>query len=252
MGLLEEMAAGFLLVLARTGALIGTAPLFGQGVGFVAHRVVLTVALSFLLYVVAGGPVAAEPVELALMMLREVLIGVFLGTLLVVVLAAVRIAGELIGQEMGFLTGRQVDPVSGVATTLIPSLYESLFVLLLLVWNAHHWLLGALERSFALAPVGRLALGARLSETVVALFGEMTRAGIVFAAPVLVFLLIVSLVIGFLARAVPSLNVLEVGFTLRVFVALIALVVLAPLFEPGMRTLQRELNHWLERGLQAL
>ena len=252
MATLETLAAGFLLVLARTSALIMTAPLFGQGSGFVAHRLALVAALSFLLYTVGGGPVEAAPVELALMILREVVIGIFLGTLLLLVLAAVRLAGELIGQEMGFLVSRQVDPTTGVSSTLILSIYENLFLLVLLALNGHHWLLSSLERSFALAPIGRVGLGTGMAQTVVTMFGEMCKAGIVFAAPVLVFLLVVSLLIGVLARAVPGLNVLEAGFTLRILVALGTMLLLAPLMEPAMRTLHRELTTWLERGLGVL
>jgi flagellar biosynthesis protein FliR len=84
------------------------------------------------------------------------------------------------------------------------------------------------------------------------MFGEMFRAGLVFAAPVMVLLLLVSLVIGLLARAVPGLNVVEVGFTLRVLVALGALFLFAPLLDPAMRGLHQELLRWLERGLAAI
>ena len=249
---LADILAGFLLVLARTTALVLSAPFFGQGTGFVGHRLALIFFLAFLLYLVAGTPVDAPPIELGLMTLREVLLGIFLGFLLQVVLTAVRVAGELIGQEMGFLVARQVDPTNGVPSTLLTNLYENLFVLVLLELDGHHWVLRSLERSFAFAPPGHLALSPRIAPTAVAMFGEMFRAGLVFAAPVMVLLLLVSLVIGLLARAVPGLNVVEVGFTLRVLVALGALFLFAPLLDPAMRGLHQELLRWLERGLAAI
>lgn len=249
---LGDILAGFVLVLARTGALVVSAPLLGQGTGFAAHRVALVVFVSLLLFAVAGGPVHAAPAELALMMLREVVIGIFLGTLLALVLLAVRLAGELVGQEMGFLVARQVDPSTGVASTLITNIYENLFLLVLLALDGHHWLLRSLERSFAFAPLGHIELGHQMAPTLFAMFAEMCKAGLVFAAPVMVFLMLVSLVIGVLARAVPGLNMMEVGFTLRVLVALGAMFVFAPLMEPAMRALHRSLLLWLERGLQAL
>jgi flagellar biosynthetic protein FliR len=249
---LTTILAGFLLVLARTSALVLAAPVLGQGTGFAGHRVGLIFFLSVLLYLVAGTPVDAPALELGLMALREVVIGVFLGFLLQLVLLAVRVAGELVGQEMGFLVARQVDPTSGVASSLVTNLYENLFVMVLLALDGHHWLLRSLERSFAFAPVGRIELGERMAPTALSMFAEMFRAGLVFAAPVLVFLLLVSLLIGLFSRAVPGLNVLEVGFTLRVLVALGALFVFAPLLEPAMRNLHQDLLRWLERGLAAL
>jgi phosphoglycerate dehydrogenase-like enzyme len=58
--------------------------------------------------------------------------------------------------------------------------------------------------------------------------------------------------IGLLSRAVPGLNVMEVGFTMRVLVALVALFLFAPLMEPAMRSLHQDLLRWLERGLAAV
>ena len=249
---LSAILSGFLLVLARSGALVLAAPVLGQGTGFSGYRVGLIFFLSFLLFAATGAPVAAPPIELGLMALREVMIGIFLGFLLHLVLLAVRVAGELVGQEMGFLIARQVDPTSGVASTLITNLYENLFLLVLLALDGHHWLLRSLERSFAFAPLGRITLGKSMAPTAISMFAEMFRAGLVFAAPVMVFLMLVSLVIGLLSRAVPGLNVMEVGFTLRVLVALGALFVFAPLMEPAMRILHQDLLRWLERGLNAL
>jgi len=249
---LAPLIAGFVLVLARTGALVVASPVLGQGTGFSGYRIALVAFLSLLLYAAAGAPVAAAPAELALMAAREVVIGVFLGFMLHLVLLAVRVAGELVGQEMGFLVARQVDPTSGVASTLITNLYENVFLLVLLALDGHHWLLRSLEHSFSFAPVGSVHLGQSMAPTALAMFGEMFRAGIVFAAPVMVFLMIVSVLMGLLSRAVPALNVMEVGFGLRVLVALGALFLFAPLLGPAMRHLHQDLLRWLERGLVAL
>lgn len=249
---LTDIASGFVLVLARTGALVVTAPVLGMGTGFSGYRIALVFFLSMLLFAVSGGPVDVAPLELALMGMREVLIGVYLGMMLQLVLLAVRVAGELVGQEMGFLVARQVDPTTGIGSTLVTSVYENLFLLFLLALDGHHWLLRSLASSFDYAPVGRLALGQRMAPTALSMFSEMFRAGLVFAAPVMVFLMLVSLVIGILARAVPSLNVMEIGFTMRVLVALGAIFLFAPLMEPAMRGLHQDLLRWLERGLAAL
>ena len=250
---LHALVAGFVLVLVRTSALVVSAPVFGQGTGFAGHRVGLIFFLSLLLYLAMGTPAAdAPPIELALMGMREALIGIFLGFLLQLILLAVHVAGELISQEMGFLVARQVDPTSGTSSTLISNLYENLFVLTFLALDGHHWVLRSLQSSFSFAPVGHLELGQRMAPTAIAMFGEMFRAGIVFAAPVMVFLMVVSAMIGLLARAVPALNVLEIGFTLRVLVGLAGMFLFAPLTGPALGRLHQEFLRWLERGLTAL
>jgi len=67
-----------------------------------------------------------------------------------------------------------------------------------------------------------------------------------------VLLVLVSLLIGLLARAVPQLNVLEVGFTLRIMVALVAMFAFAPLLAPAMEGLYLALDGGLAEVLEAL
>ena len=254
MSLPVEMIAAFGLFLTRTSALVLSAPLLGFGTGFSGYKVAMIFLLSFVLYVASGQPIAADVDQFVYgaMMLREALIGIFLGFLLHLVLLAVRVGGEMISHEMGFMVATQVDPTSGVRSSLITSFYENLFLLALLLLNGHHWLIRSLASSFEQAPIGMLALGEGVAPTVQTMFGEMFGAGVVFAAPVMVFLVLVSILIGLLARAVPTLNVLEVGFTVRVLVSVLAMFLFAPLLEPAMTGLHGDFVAWLERGLGAL
>jgi flagellar biosynthetic protein FliR len=244
----------FGLVLARTSTLVLSAPVLGSATRMNAFKIVLVVAISAALYPVVGQPV--EPftggIEYALMMLREVLVGLFLAFLLHLAILAVRVAGQLIGHEMGFMVARQVDPETGIQVPLITSVYETLFLLALLSMNGHHWLLRSLGASFERAPIGSLDLGAGVATIVQSMFGEMFSAGIVFAAPVMVLLTLISILIGLLNRVVQHLNVLEIGFTMRVTIALAAMCLFAPLMEPAMEGLHGALVSWLERGVDAL
>ena len=251
---IEAILPAFGLVLIRTSAWFLSSPVFGLGTGFSGYKVGLIVILSVVTFLTIGAPfdVAFEPAIYAVMALREILIGVFLGLFLQLILVTVRVAGEMISQEMGFMVARQVDPVSGVQSSLVTNFYENLFILTLLLLNGHHWLVRSLNHSFQRAPVGELWFGPNITATIRAMFGQMFGAGIVFAAPVMIFLVLVSLLIGILARAVPTLNVLEVGFSIRVMVSLFAMFLFAPLIEPAMSGLQVEFLSWLDRGLDAL
>ena len=251
----EGSLEAFGLILVRTSALVLTAPVLGVGSGFSGYKIGIIFGIAFVLYVATGFPLPAEslhPVAYGVLAVREVMIGAVLGYILHLVMLAVRVTGELIGHEMGFMVAKQVDPASGIRTPLITSLYENLFILALLSLNGHHWLFRALDESFTRAPIGELSLGAGVASTAQTMFSEMFGAGIVFAAPVMIFLMMVSILIGLLARAVPQINVMEVGFTLRVGVAMISMFLFAPLLEPAMTGLFNELLTWLDTGLDAL
>jgi len=80
----------------------------------------------------------------------------------------------------------------------------------------------------------------------------MFQAGIVFAAPVLVLLFTLSVLMGVLARLVPQLNVNELGFTARVAVGLVALLAFVPLLSPALSRLYEALDLGIGRTLDAL
>jgi len=239
----------FGLYLVRTSALVLASPILGSSAGFAGYKIGVIGTLSLLLYSVSGEPFphASPPVEYGLFVLREVLVGVFLAFVLQSVLVAVRVAGDLVGNEMGFNMAAIVDPASGIRTPLISRTYEVLFFLGILGLNGHHWLLRALAESFERAPVGRLPEGGGMLSVVLAVFGELFAAGITFAAPIMILLALVSLLLGLLTRTVPHLNVLEFGFSVRIVAALVAMCLFAPLINP---TLERFLA-FLVDGLAA-
>ena len=242
------------LVLIRTSAFILASPLLGDGSGFAGYKVGLIGVLSLLSFSLLELPLEAAvgPLEFGAMAAREVLIGAALAFVMQSALLAVRVGGELIGHEMAFNMSSIADPSTGVNTPLITRIYEGLFLLGLLAVDGHHVLIRALAESFDRAPVGRIAVETGLVHGVRVLFSEMFTAGLTFAAPVTVLLVLVSLLIGLLARAVPQLNVLEVGFTLRILVALVAMLAFAPLFAPAMAGLYEALDAGLASMLDGL
>jgi flagellar biosynthetic protein FliR len=186
------------------------------------------------------------------MAMREVLIGASIGFVLQLCLVAVKVAGQLVGHEMGFMIARQIDPETGVQVPLITRIWEDVFLIGMLSVNGHHLFLRALSESFRRAPVAGVRIGTGIADTMQGMFGSMFAAGLSFAAPMMVLLLLVSILIGILTRAVPYLNVLEMSFTLRVLLGLFALFFFAPLLEPVLGRLYEGLDVWLDRATAAV
>lgn len=244
----------FGLYLVRTSALILGSPLLGSGTSFPGYKIALIMGVTVAIYMSTGAPLEQEvgALEYALMCFHEVLIGIFLAFVLQVVLLAVRVAGELIGTEMAFNMASIVDPNTGINTPLVTQIYEAVFFLGLLSVDGHHWLLRALGDSFARAPIGGIGVSQNMAGAVVDLFSRMFAAGIVFAAPILAILVLVSVLIGFLSRVVPQINVMEVGFTLRVSIGLLAILFFSPLLAPAMNTLYGEFMNGINECLDAI
>jgi flagellar biosynthetic protein FliR len=124
-----------------------------------------------------------------------------------------------------------------------------MFLLGLLAVDGHHLLIRALAHSFECAPVGRSGYDPSFAETATTMVSDLFAAGITFAAPVLVLLVLSSILIGLVARTMPQANVLEIGFSLRILVGLGAMLLFAPLIAPACGHLYGLLDDGLERVL---
>jgi flagellar biosynthetic protein FliR len=244
----------FGLYLVRTSALVLGSPILGTGAMFAGYKVALIGAISVLLFSVSGTPIdgSVEPVRYGLFVLREVMIGLSLAFVLQLVVLAVRVSSDMIGHEMGFAMASEVDPVQGFRTPLITHFYETFFFMAVLAVNGHHWMIRALAESYERAPIASIEFEAGMPEFIVGLFGQLFAAGLTFAAPVLVILTLVSAMIGLLSRAVPQLNILEIGFNLRITAGLAAMLLFVPVIVPAMNGLLELLMDGLTAGLDVL
>lgn len=244
----------FGLVLVRTGAMVMYSPLFGMGTNFPGAKLGIVVTCSIVIYLSVGVPLGEETSVLMFgaLAVRELLIGLFMGFLFQAIFLAVRMGGELIGHEMGMFMAKQVDPESGASFTLVSKVYENFFVLGLLAVNGHHLAIRALADSFERAPVGSMTATGNLGLMAREIVGEMFGAGLAFAAPIMIFLMLVSILIGLLSRAVPHLNVLELSFTLRVGLAMVAMYFFAPMLEPALNDLYGRFARWFGTTLDVL
>lgn len=246
------------LYLVRTSVMVLAAPLLGDGAIFSGYKVGLIGVLTLLLYATTGQPLSAPltPIEFGAFAMREVLIGMSLAFVLQMALLGARVAGEMVGHEMAFNMASQVDPATGVNAAIVTRIYETMFLLGFLAVNGHHWMVRALSDSYQRAPVGMMLTGSHgasgLGHVARNLFEQMFRAGLTLAAPVMVLLFLVSLMIGLLARAVPQLNLLEAGFTMRILMGLTAMALFAPLLAPAMENLYAAVRNGLDDALYVM
>jgi flagellar biosynthetic protein FliR len=216
--------AGFGIVLVRIGMLVAMTPLLGGTWAPMPVKVGLTVVLAVVVMPVVALPALATPGAIALVVAHEALVGLALAMSVRVVLGAAELGGYLIGFQMGFAYAAIVDPQSGVRNNVLAALYASLATLALLGTNLHHQLLRLLVATYDTVPVAAAgALPPSLVDTVIRMLGLIFVTGARLAAPVVLVLLFVELVMGVTSRAAPSLNLMMVAAPLRLILGLVAL-----------------------------
>src|SRR5258708_18440042 len=132
------------------------APIASEGVVPRLVKIVLTLALAFLLgrliQVPAGLSIFSAAGMLAAVL--ELLIGVAIGMVVQVAFEALVFAGQSISLTMGLGFATLVDPQRGAQVPVIGQLFMIFGTLTYLAINGHLMLLGALAQSFHTLPIG--------------------------------------------------------------------------------------------------
>ncbi|MFP4391785.1 MAG: flagellar biosynthetic protein FliR [Desulfohalobiaceae bacterium] len=216
----------FLLTLLRISLLVFLLPFFGgqNAPRSVKAALCLVLTLGLWPYLHFSGELfPATTLGLALMAFGELVLGLVLGIVVRIFFAGVQTAGQLIGFQMGFAMMNVVDPMTGVQVTLISQLLYLLSLLLFLSMNGHLYMLHGLGQSFELVPPGELLINPQVTEQLLGFSSQIFVLGVKIAAPIIVAVFLVDLALGIMAKIAPQVNVLFVGFPLKIGVGLIFL-----------------------------
>ncbi|MBZ0171222.1 MAG: flagellar biosynthetic protein FliR [Phycisphaerales bacterium] len=243
--------AAFALYFARIGAMVLSVPAFGSSGLTRTMKIGFSAFFAFLVLSARGitSDLSMTTLGLAAGIAGEVAIGLLFGWAVHLVLSALAFTGHLVGQEMGLNMANVVDPITGQESPILSHMFEVMGVLMFYVLGLHRAVLRILDASFASLPAGRVDLGARrLMMWGVEGVESTFHYGVRLAGPVFVTLMCVTVGFALLMRAVPSINVFDIGFVTRIIAALAILAGLLPILMP----LIRELFESLRFGLEAL
>jgi len=224
---LPVLAAAFLLSFARVGTMVMLLP--GLGEMTVSPRVRLTIALVLTAVIMplhrndyqidlrAFGPVL-------LTLGQELLVGVVLGLLARLTIAALQIAGSVAAQQMGLGFVTAVDPTQGQQGMIVGNFLGVLGVTLVFATDMHHLVIAALNDSYTLFRPGEVPVLGDVASILTTTVTGTFRIGVQLAAPFLVFGLLFNLGLGVLSRLMPQMQVFFVGMPLSILVGFLILL----------------------------
>ena len=208
-------------------------PIFGYRAIPAQAKVGLSILLAIIVFPAAKldiAPVSTQPIELIMMFLKEVVIGLILGFAATIVFYGVQMAGQIVGIQIGFGIINVIDPVSDVQISLIGQLNYLVALLIFLCLDGHLFLIRALVMSYEYIGLGGGGLPSGLMEKVSLMTGAVFDVALRIAAPVMVSLFITDVVLGFMARVAPQMNVFLVGFPLKIGVGLLVITLVISYF----------------------
>jgi flagellar biosynthesis protein FliR len=219
--LLPALAATFMLVFARVGAMVMLLPGFGET--NIPVRVKLGIALLLTL-IILPLPRTAYQIDLssvsslAVLMVYEIIIGIVLGATARVTLSALAVAGSVIAQQLGLGFVTAVDPTQGQQGLLIGNFLTILGITLLFATDSHHLVIAALNESYRIFSPGELMSSGDVAALATRAFAAAFKIGMQLSAPFLVFGLVFNIGLGVLARLMPAMQVYFVGVPLSIMI----------------------------------
>jgi flagellar biosynthesis protein FliR len=233
----------FLLLFMRMMGLFTTAPIWSNRLVPVQIRVAVAFGAAVVVApLFTSFPMPESLVSLGALAIRELLVGMVIGFVAALTFSAVQLAGQLLDINMGLSMVNLLDPMTN---TQMPVMGNFLYILALLIFfsiNGHHTLLRALMDSYAIVPLGSATLTAPLSEAVVRLGTNLFLIGFKVAAPVLAAVLLTTLALGMLNRAIPQMNVFVVGMPVQLAVGIFITMVFLPLFVTFLQVIFRGMS----------
>ncbi|OEH85959.1 flagellar biosynthetic protein FliR [Desulfuribacillus stibiiarsenatis] len=222
----------FMLVFTRILSMFMIVPFFsGKGI-----PATFRVGTAFFLAIIAYSTISTEqeliPLDGAYIffVFKEVIIGLIMGFLAAMFMAALQIAGQFIDVQMGFGIANVVDPQTGTQVPIMGFFKYYLAILIFLSLNIHHVIIQAYIDSFLKIPIGHLYLDGRYAEYIVSAFNVMFVSAIKIAAPIVFILLLTTISLGITARTVPQMNVFVVGMPLKIALGLLLMYITLPTF----------------------
>ncbi|WP_066321091.1 flagellar biosynthetic protein FliR [Bacillus sp. FJAT-29814] len=246
----------FLLIFVRISCFFITVPVFMMRTIPAPFKIGLSFFLAVLVAVaIAPASVPAFSGNFIVLLIKEGMIGLGLGFIASVLFYAVQLAGTFIDLQAGFAMGAVYDPQSGTNVNLTGRFKNVLATLFLLAVDGHHLLLQGVLYSYQWIPVDSLVpalLDGRISTLMLETFKNSFVIAFLMAAPIVFTLFLVDLVLGIIGKTSPQINLMVVGFSVKIGVHFIVLLLALPSFFLLLNTLVSQMSESLSQMIRIM
>lgn len=233
MNQLQDLAAfspsmhTFLLVLLRASIFLGMLPVFGSRNLPVQFKIGLVVAFAALLTPIVH--VELTDISLPLLVMREAVLGIILGGTARAIFFAVEMGGQMISNAMGLSIATIFNPEMGQSSE-VSRIYGIIAMLIVLAIDGHHELISVFVQSYDWLPVGQVNIHSLILNRVAGAGSKLFIIALKIGAPVLVGMVIVNILMGFLYKAAPQVNIFFVSFPVFIALGFLIMAMSVPVF----------------------
>lgn len=208
---------------------IASAPIFSQKAFPNLAKIIIGFSLIMAAYpLVAKYQSTSNELVFILLAAKEILVGLAMGYLSQLVFSAVTIAGQMIDFQVGFSIAQAYDSTFQMMSSQFGRVYYWLATAVFFMLDFYQQLLIGVIRSFKIISLtGGTADGATI-EGVVRLFCQTMVMALELAAPMVVAMLVVNLMLGVISRSIPQINVLMLSLPLQTGLSFLLMLLILP------------------------
>jgi len=244
----------FFWVLLRVSVITFMLPFFGARGLPSLWKIGFAMVLTIVMLPTVPQPVVFphSTIGFVVVVVSEVLTGFALALGVKFLLSSVQLAGKFMGFQMGFNMASVMDPQTGGQSSVMSQFLYLVTVLIFFSINGHHAFIRALAYSFQAIPPNGFTLSGPIVMTLVKVSAEMFVIALKLSAPILIALFLSNLGLGIVARTVPQVNILMVGFPVNIGLGLILLGITMNSLSPFLVGLVRRMAEILMRMIQMV
>lgn len=217
---------GFLLLFCRVGTAFVTLPGFSAAYVAADIRLIMALAVSFVLAPVVVPGLPAPPANvpgLILLILGEVLIGGFFGALGRIIIGALHTAGTIIAYEASLANAFVNDPIAEQQGSVVSGFLTTVGIVLVFVTDVHHLMLRAVADSYTLFVPGEMPVVGDFSEAISRYVADSFALAVQISSPFMLAGTAYFLTLGILGRLMPALPVFFFGLPIQIALQIVLL-----------------------------
>ena len=214
----------FFLILIRVSVILTMLPFFSARIIPILTKVGLALIISIVLFPVIENGMVEFPDNLwgmIQLVITEFIIGMILGLLVQLFFEGVRMMGQLVGFQTGFAITNILDPQTGTQVSILANMAYLAAMTMFLILNGHHILLSSMRESFEIINAGSLNLNNQIMQEMIRLSGDMFVIAVKIGSPAIAALLLTSAAFGLITKLIPQMNIMIVGFPVKIIIGLI-------------------------------
>ena len=221
----------FVVVFTRLSGMMTSAPLISTYPIPMQIKVWFMATVAFIMFPMvlaqSGFQLPTSIPALTLVLLKEFMIGYVAGFVANVVFIGVEISADLISMQMGLTAAQAMNPMTGDTSPVLSQAYTILASFIFIGLNGYQWIFSAIYKTFQLMPPGyEFTITGAFAQNTIFLTSQIFIVGLSIALPIFSVLVITDVLLGFVAKMMPKMNIFMVSMPLKIYLGLVLFIML--------------------------